>query len=50
MTLREKAYRDGWIKERKLHLIWRAIARRWRCAPLRAIVINYHEHDDDGDI
>ena len=28
MTLREKAYRDGWLRERKLHLIWRAIARR----------------------
>jgi hypothetical protein len=28
MSLREKAYRDGWIKERKLHMIWRAIARR----------------------
>jgi hypothetical protein len=45
MTLREKAYRDGWIKERKLHLIWRRIARRWRDAPLREIVVNYHEHD-----
>ena len=28
MTLLAKAYRDAWIKERKLHLIWRAIARR----------------------
>jgi hypothetical protein len=28
MTLLTKAYRDGWLKERKLHMIWRAIARR----------------------
>ena len=28
MNLLTKAYRDGWRKERKLHMIWRAIARR----------------------
>jgi hypothetical protein len=48
MTLRERAYRDGWIKERKLHMIWRAIARRWRDAQACAIAVNYHA-GDDGD-
>jgi hypothetical protein len=33
-------------KQRKLAKIWRAIARRWRCAELRAIVISYHAGDD----
>lgn len=28
MNLLTKAYRDGWIRERKLAKIWRAIARR----------------------
>ena len=28
LRLRERAYRNGWLRERKLHLIWRAIARR----------------------
>ena len=37
MTLLAKAYRDAWIKERKLHLIWRAIARR-----------NYHADAANG--
>jgi hypothetical protein len=36
-------------KQRKLAKIWRAIARRWRDAPLRKIVINYHDHDDDAE-
>jgi hypothetical protein len=34
-------------KQRKLAKIWRAIARRWRCAPMRQIVVNYHVGDDD---
>jgi hypothetical protein len=37
-------------RQRKLAMIWRAIARRWRDAPLRAIVINYHDHADDAEI
>ena len=28
LRLRERAYRNGWLRERKLHMIWRAIARR----------------------
>jgi hypothetical protein len=28
LRLRERAYRNGWLRERKLHLIWRAMARR----------------------
>jgi hypothetical protein len=34
-------------KQRKLAKIWRAIARRWRDAPLHAIVVNYHNGDAD---
>jgi hypothetical protein len=49
-SLLEVAYRSGWIKERKLHMIWRRIARRWRDAPLVAIVHNYHADADDADI
>jgi hypothetical protein len=45
ISLLGRAYREGWIKERKLHLIWRAIARRWRDADLRKVVINYHNGD-----
>lgn len=41
-----KAYRGGWIKERKRALCWRAIARRWRDRELVNIVRNYHAADD----
>jgi hypothetical protein len=35
-------------RQRKLAKIWRAIARRWRDAELRVIIINYHNHDDES--
>jgi hypothetical protein len=37
-------------KHRKLAKIWRAIARRWRDARLRQVVIDYHTGDDDYEI
>jgi hypothetical protein len=37
-------------KHRKLAKIWRAIARRWRDAQLRHVVIRYHNGDDDYEI
>jgi hypothetical protein len=43
-----KAYRGGWIKERKRAMCWRAIARRWRDAPLVTVVRNYHNDADDA--
>jgi hypothetical protein len=36
-------------KQRKLAKIWRAIARRWRDAPLHAIVLSYHAGERAGD-
>jgi hypothetical protein len=37
-------------KHRKLAKIWRAIARRWRDAHLRRVVIDYHTGDDNYEI
>jgi hypothetical protein len=37
-------------KHRKLAKIWRAIARRWRDAHLRHVVVDYHAGDDDYEI
>ena len=37
------------LRQRKLHLIWRAIARRWRDAGMREVVVNYHNGDDESD-
>jgi hypothetical protein len=37
-------------KHRRLAKIWRAIARRWRDAHLRTIVIAYHADDEDYEI
>jgi hypothetical protein len=45
LRLRERAYRNGWLRERKLHLIWRTIARRRQCALTLHIANHYHEHD-----
>lgn len=47
-----RAYRAGWIEERKRHLCWRAIARR---ATMRATIIAFHaaqrlvDNDLDGE-
>jgi hypothetical protein len=47
LRLRERAYRNGWIRERKLHMIWRAIARRHLSrVALRADWLAY---DSDGE-
>jgi hypothetical protein len=46
LRLRERAYRNGWIRERKLHLIWRAIARRHLS---RATLPQYHDNEGETD-
>lgn len=54
LRLRERAYRNGWLRERKLHLIWRAIARRHlsclRAAQREADMWYYSRFDiNDGE-
>lgn len=51
LRLRERAYRNGWLRERKLHLIWRAIARRHLSrTPYLAPTDGYIILDLDGEI
>jgi hypothetical protein len=49
LRLRERAYRNGWLRERKLHMIWRAIARRQlSCAP--CTWCEFHRHGGDQSL
>jgi hypothetical protein len=58
LRLRERAYRNGWLRERKLHLIWRAIACRHLSRShavenqlnLLNSAVGYHDLDGETDL
>ena len=47
--MRYHIHYSEWIKQRKLHMIWRAIARRHLSRLAHAHVWSHHESDGESD-